>query len=98
MDNAPTIFTALIFFIIGNITCHLYKRHIIHDLEDGIRAWRMQSEISATRLSSWKCLRPHISDIDNIESEVADFLGYTKDQLDSAADAQVKEIKDTFGI
>ena len=81
MDNVPTIFTAIIFFILGNITSYLYNRNVNKNLN-----------------IKEKCWCTHISDLDNIESEVADFLGYTKKQLDDKIDAQLKEIKNTFGI
>lgn len=56
MDNVPTIFTAIIFFILGNITSYLYKRNVNKNLN-----------------IKEKCCCTHISDLDNIESEVADF-------------------------
>ena len=98
MDNVPTIFTAIIFFVLGSIACHIYKRHTIKDLEDSVLAWKKSAEAMSIDLINFRCQLPHIRDLDNIESETADFLGYTKKQLDDKIDMQLREIKNTFGI
>lgn len=98
MNDIQSASIAVIFFILGSIACHLYKRHIIRDLEDGVLAWRMQAEIEAERLLRFKCPRPHIGDVSNIDSDITEFLGYTLKELNDSIDKQLEEIKENFGI
>jgi len=92
------IFIAIIFFISGSIACHLYKRHIIRDLEAGVEAWRMQAHIAAERFHNWRCLRPHLGDINSMQQEVEDATGLKLDDLINTLERQVKDAKETFGI
>jgi hypothetical protein len=98
MNNIQSVSIAVIFFILGSIACHFYKRHVIRDLEDGVLAWKMQAEVEAERLLRFKCPRPHIGDISHIDSDISTFLGYTLNELNDSIDKQLKEIKETFGV
>jgi hypothetical protein len=99
MSNTP--FIAIIFFILGSIACHLYKRHTIRDLEDGLAAWKMQAEISAERFNSWRCLRPHLGDINSIQQEIEDATGISDAKLNELIDeldVHIKNLKEIFEV
>lgn len=98
MSNVPFVFTAMIFFILGSIACHLYKQRIIVDLESAVLAWKFQAELTSERLSNWKCLRPHVGDINNIEDEIQKSLGFTLEELLVSLDKELDDIKDNFGV
>jgi len=95
---SSNIFIAIIFFILGSIACHLYKRHIMRDLESAVIAWKFQAELSSERLATWRCLRPHIGDINNIEDDIKQSLGHNLEDLIITIDKEVEDIKEMFGI
>jgi hypothetical protein len=81
MNNVPGTFIAIIFFIAGIIVSYLYHKQSAKELEEAIRVWKMQAEITSERLSNWRCLRAHVGDINNIESDIEELLGYTMKKL-----------------
>lgn len=98
MNNIQSVSIAVAFFILGSIACHLYKRHIIRELEDGVLAWKMQADAISDQLLNFKCPRPHIGDISHIDSDISKFLGYTLNELNDSIDKQLEQIKETFGV
>ena len=97
MDNL--FFTAIIFFILGLIACHLYNRHIISGLKNGLAAWKMQAEFSAERLTTWRCLRPHLGDINFIQEKIEDSTGVDGNNINELIDelnVHIKSLKEIF--
>jgi len=88
MTDISTVLSAAFFTLFGFAAAYFYQRQVIKDLEQGVRAWKSVAESTAQRLNvanrrfdNWKCLRPHVGDINNIDDEIKDSLGYGFDDI-----------------